>query len=475
MCPYLQNMKKSKKKIINNISLTVTANVIVAIVSMVTNLIAPKILGVKEYGYWQMYILYVGYVGIVQLGWSEGIYLKLGGKKITELKEEFLDVQFKWYILFQLIIALIFILITYKSNLPNKWIYIIVALMIFPSNLKNFCNYLLLSTNEMKSYAKVTIIDRAIFLFGLIYCFSYGKSSIQNILGVDCLARILSGIYNIKKVTPIFYHRFRCTKKIVLEIFDNINCGSKLLIANLASTLIVGIIKMVVGWRWGISTFSHISFTISITNLVLVLINAIGIALFPVLKTITTEQLIKTYLQLRMLLSFCMIICLWFYFPIKVLLCIWLPNYKISLEYMGLIFPLIIYETRTALLLNTYYKALRLEKWLLFGNVIGVIVSFLIAIISAYVLNSKNAVIISIFIVLLLRCIFLEVYLGKVMKINIKKSNLFELLIAIIFIFSASYAGGISGAILYGIIVIIYFIVNVSHIKNIINWGNIIR
>ncbi len=40
----------------------------------------------------------------------------------------------------------------------------------------------------------------------------------------------------------------------------------------------------------------------------------------------------------------------------------WLPEYADSLQYMGILFPIVIYEGRMSLLINTYLKTIRKEK-----------------------------------------------------------------------------------------------------------------
>ena len=44
------------KKIIANFSYVVLSNLLTVIVSSLVVLILPKIMGVEEYGYWQLYI-----------------------------------------------------------------------------------------------------------------------------------------------------------------------------------------------------------------------------------------------------------------------------------------------------------------------------------------------------------------------------------------------------------------------------------
>ena len=71
------------KKIIANFSYVVLSNLLTVIVSSLVVLILPKIMGVEEYGYWQLYIFYLSYAGFVHLGWVDGIYLRYGGLELS--------------------------------------------------------------------------------------------------------------------------------------------------------------------------------------------------------------------------------------------------------------------------------------------------------------------------------------------------------------------------------------------------------
>ena len=64
------------------------------IISIVLTLFLPKILGVEEYSYWQLYLFYVTYTAYSSLGFCEGTYLKYGGKKFDKLKGDVMASQF---------------------------------------------------------------------------------------------------------------------------------------------------------------------------------------------------------------------------------------------------------------------------------------------------------------------------------------------------------------------------------------------
>ena len=65
---------------LKNISYTFSANIIILLISGVLTLVVPKLLGPEEYGYWQLYVFYMSYVGLFHLGWCDGVYLRYGGR-----------------------------------------------------------------------------------------------------------------------------------------------------------------------------------------------------------------------------------------------------------------------------------------------------------------------------------------------------------------------------------------------------------
>lgn len=106
----------------------------------------------------------------------------------------------------------------------------------------------------------------------------------------------------------------------------------------------------------------------------MVFINSVGIVMFPILRRISTEKLELLYGSIRNVLMVPLLFLLIFYYPMKIILS-WLPQYAESLEYMALLFPMIIFESKTALLINTYLKTLRQEKKMLFINILTVAMS----------------------------------------------------------------------------------------------------
>ena len=74
----LAMLKEKLFPILSNASYAVASNLIQLIISTLVILVLPRLIGVEEYGFWQLYLFYVSYVGFAHLGWIDGIYLKYG-------------------------------------------------------------------------------------------------------------------------------------------------------------------------------------------------------------------------------------------------------------------------------------------------------------------------------------------------------------------------------------------------------------
>ena len=68
--------KLNGKTIAKNTTISVLAQFISLITSLIINLIVPKFLNEYAYSYWQTYFLYASYVGILHFGLLDGLVLR---------------------------------------------------------------------------------------------------------------------------------------------------------------------------------------------------------------------------------------------------------------------------------------------------------------------------------------------------------------------------------------------------------------
>ena len=135
------------------------------------------------------------------------------------------------------------------------------------------------------------------------------------------------------------------------------------------------------------------------------------------------------YTTIRSILMIFLIVVLAMYYPLQYVLLYWLPDYSESLTYMGILFPICVFECKMAMLINTYLKALRKEKIMLYANVFTVIISLIFTVFSVYICKDIVLALILLVILFGIRSTICEIYLAGVMKLRIKKDLICEIMI----------------------------------------------
>ena len=217
--------------------------------------------------------------------------------------------------------------------------------------------------------------------------------------------------------------------------------------------------------QWDIETFGKISLTISISNLLMVFIRAVAMVMFPTLRRINKDKLAAVYSTMRLGIMLPLLGMLIVYYPLKVVMSIWLPQYAESLKYMALLFPMCIFESKMSMLIETYLKTIRMEGWLLKINLITVSLSGVLAFITSHVLHNLTLAVLSIVILLAFRCVIAETVLSKKMNLDVKKLICLELVLVAVFIFASWYIDGIAGELVYLAFYLAYLFLQRHEIK----------
>ena len=448
----------SLKNFFSQIFHVISSNLIRLIVVGLLTILVPRFISVEAYGYWQLYIFYTSYVGFFHFGWCDGIYLKEGGKKFDDLDQSSYKTQFLLILILEIVLSIfIFIVFFIVENSYEKQLIVIGtcfnAIIVVPCTL---LNYLMQTTGKIKEFSYATIIGRIIYFTLVILSLITSTMSAYLIIIFDLFGWIVTLGYSCYVCKDIFKSKFKSVKETLPTIFSNISIGSKLMIANIASTLIIGIVRFNIESNWSIEIFGKISLCINLCNLVLIFINAISLVIYPILKKMENKDLSKFYDILDLPLTNVLFFALLLFFPINYFIKSWLPQYEISAMYMAILFPICIYESKVSLLIYTFLKVLRKEKIMMIVNLFMLILSFILSYITVYIFNSLLLTIYLILILLFLRCILLEVILGLILSVSAKKMIFVELLFTVLFLFSSLYLNTVIGFLFFFFIILIY-------------------
>ena len=155
-------MKRGIKNIIYNVSYAFFAQGISLCLSLMLSFILPKVLGVAEFGYWQLYMFYSLYTMIFQLGLADGIYLRIGGKKYEEINLSILKSQYIILMMFQVIFGIIILSLGFIIDIGSnrKIVLICLAITIIVMNSNLYFGYIFQSVNKTKWFSTSIFIEK---------------------------------------------------------------------------------------------------------------------------------------------------------------------------------------------------------------------------------------------------------------------------------------------------------------------------
>ena len=303
------------KKFTTNVILSIVAQIISLAVSFVLTLVVPKFIDDFQYAYWQMYVLYVGYVGVLHFGLLDGLVLRYSKYDYEELDKRKVLSQLQILSVFLSVvsaIAIISALVAMGGEI--EIIVILVASGVITKNLVTYCSYMFQITNRISKYVVMIISQRLVY--GLIvvvllilrvndfywYC-------IADLCG-DCVGIIIGIIFN----RELFFGKFQPLKETFSECKINISSGIILMLANWSALLMIGGAKMIIQWRWDELLFGKVSFAFSVSNVFLVFITAISVVMFPSLQRVERDKLPQMYKTIRNVLSPLLFFIMIFYF-----------------------------------------------------------------------------------------------------------------------------------------------------------------
>lgn len=432
-------MQGKIKDFLSNSWFALLSNGITLLISVLTILIFPKLIGVREYGFWQLYLFYVNLIGFFHLGWVDGIYLRNGGKEYVELDKKELFNQFIGLSILQIIFSIIIWAYALFNDSDKVFVFILIGFSLIFTNVRYFFIYILQTTNNIKESSKIIISDRIIYVFIIFFLLILEQKDYKLLILADCIGRFISLIYSIIKCRDISLNNISLVKIDILAYWENIKIGGILMISSIANMLILGIFRFFIDERWGIEIFGKVSLILSISNLLMVFISALGIVFFPLLKRTEKARYPEIYENFRLLLTIIMLGCLALYYPLSIILSYWLPEYQDFLIYLLFTFPCIVYEAKMSLLIVTYLKALRLENILLKVNLLSFLFSGLL-VIGCIVLDlGLDKVILLMPFAIAARCLFAEYNILKVLSVRSNKIIFYEIIMIIIFISSGAF------------------------------------
>lgn len=206
------------------------------VASMVMSFLVPKVLGVTEFGYWQLFIFYFNYVGAFQFGLNDGIYLLQGGKSRADLDKREISSEFVFGLVFQVLIATAVVGLVIVSQPEAERLFVLVACAVLMPlyNAACFFQYLLQAIDETQTYSRSIVIDKVAFLAVLAPLLALRCLEFEPYVFAFCFGKLVQLAYCLLSGRGLLVRSLLSLKDSTRVSLANMRVGIKLMFANLA-------------------------------------------------------------------------------------------------------------------------------------------------------------------------------------------------------------------------------------------------
>lgn len=432
------------------------------LVSVVMSLLIPKVLGIASYGYWQLFVFYVGYSGFFHFGLNDGIYLVEGGKLRDELDKKAVNSQFIFGLVFQLVVGLVITLFAVLTSPGDDRVFILIAFALYTviNNITALLGYIFQAMNETKLFSFSTMLERLAFLVPMLVLVFMRVGDFRLYVVGYILSKAVSLCFCVWHARDILGSGHLSPSDTVKMSVQSIKVGFSLMIAGVADMLILGVARGLVDYAWGIEAFAVVSFSLSLVNFFITFVSQAAMVLFPALRQGTEDERHRFYVKLR---SFCDVIfpaAYLLYFPMVWLLSIWLPQYAESMRYFAMLLPVCVFNTAMSLCCTTYFKVFREERLLLGVNFVTVVVSATFSIVGVYLVGSLDFVLLGVVACIMGRSVWSERHFDRKMGEKTTSVPIQEILLTVAFVVSALTMPAVPAFAFHLVLYVIYLVRN---------------
>ena len=202
------------------------------LIGILSGLVIPKVFDIQSYAYLKTFTLYISYAGMMHFGFSDGMYLILGGKDIDDIKKE--KIKGYFYVMLK-IVTIVVVILFIVSFFVKDVAFTYFVYYIMPWQIVLFISLLYRATGEFNKYVVVRIAQNIVNLASILVVILLLRSPVLymkiQVIG-NLLIAIVSGALIISSTKK--------TEKIERsEIKSITSMGFTIMIANAVSLLFV--------------------------------------------------------------------------------------------------------------------------------------------------------------------------------------------------------------------------------------------
>lgn len=344
-------------KLSKGILQVILANVINLIISIGNGFLLPKFLSVEAYADLKTFLLYTSYIGILHLGYIDGVYIKYGGKSTNEISAEGFSSEKRVLALFQLGIMIPVVLMAF---LIEDACLLFAVISVLPVNMVCFFKFVYQATGEFKEYRYITNLSAIIiFVLNVIFIFVIRTDNSIYYIGMQVVVSFIIWIYYERKNGIAITGNKLSLEKVWNRLNENVHLGIIIMLGNFMGVWITSIDRWFVKIFFSVAEFAYYSFAVTMLRLINVVITAFSVTLYNFFCKNSLEDEISIVRKMVLVVGAGIIAVI---FPLNFVIQTYLDKYICAISIIMVLFMAqFILIGVNAIYLNLY-KALNLQK-----------------------------------------------------------------------------------------------------------------
>lgn len=346
--------------------------------SFIVGFILPAVLSVAAYGHYKEYTLYLSFVYIFNIGFNDGIYIKYGGEEPDKINKKTLHEEHNFIRIFQFII---FIPMIIYSIVTRDIVVLLFSVSTLFMTINTYHQNYYQAVGNFKVFSNGNIFKSVFYIFSLLFGVFILKSD-QYVLYISL--SVLSYILVFLYYEYIFYKTYGFKNEWNLNgKFSLFKIGFIVLFANMSLTFVGNVGNWVVNLGFDIEEFAQYSFQNSILNVLLLIVNAVGMVFYNIISKKENQSMLRLTKRISIFLG---ILGGLGFFVFKYIIETYLSNYVSALPLLSVTFIAIPYIMVSKILIANLYKARKNERKYFRDSILFAVGSFII-VFSTYLLT----------------------------------------------------------------------------------------
>lgn len=358
-------------KLSKGIAEVIVANIINLFISIGNGFLLPKYLSIESYATLKMFLLYTSYIGVLHLGYVDGIYMKYGGMTMSAIDAEKFANEKRILAFFQFGITVSLVLISCFINDLNL---LLAAICILPMNMVFFFKFIYQAIGEFREYRRITNLSSVcIFALNLFFLFVVKTDLSIWYIGIQIVISFVVWVYyEIKNRTGGICNKIS-KKEIWICLSENIHLGFIIMLGNFMGLWITSIDRWFVKIFYSVTEFAYYSFAVTMLRLINVVVTAFSITLYNFFCRKPSDEEIVTLRKIVLVIGAAIIAII---FPLEFIIRTYLEEYICALPVIKVLFMVqfVLIEVN-AVYLNLY-KACNLQRKYLRQMIIITVTAF---------------------------------------------------------------------------------------------------